>query len=126
MMQILVQGGGIAFVGGPVPGPPGPWWIPAQHVLPFGKLQNITFTIVNSTIQGNLAEEGGGVWSSWPVNIHNCSIVGNTALRVVSITAAACRHVLKPSLKYVIGYCLLEPHNANRWTKPCFKGACSD
>lgn len=52
----------------------------------FGYLRQITFAISNSRVENNTATEGGGVWSAWPVRIHNCSIRGNTATRAVSVS----------------------------------------
>jgi hypothetical protein len=49
-----------------------------------GFLEQINITIVNTLIEGNVAQEGGGVWSAWPMDIRNTIIRGNLAAKAVS------------------------------------------
>ena len=49
-----------------------------------GFLETINITIADTLIEGNLAQEGGGVWSAWPMLMRNTTIRSNTALTAVS------------------------------------------
>lgn len=49
-----------------------------------GFLEQVNITIVNTLIEGNVAQEGAGVWSAWPMAIRNTTIRRNTAERAVS------------------------------------------
>jgi hypothetical protein len=75
-MQPTSKGGGIAIV------PPDE--DRADGSSDRGFLEQIKITIVNTLIEGNVAQEGGGMWSAWPMNVTNTTIRGNTAERAVS------------------------------------------
>jgi len=52
-----------------------------------GLLEKLTVNIMNTVIQGNQADEGGGLWSAWPTNIINCTIQNNKASLAVRFRA---------------------------------------
>jgi hypothetical protein len=54
---------------------------PGQH----GFLQQLSIVIQDTVIDGNVAAEGGGLWSAWPVQLNNCTIRNNKALAAVGM-----------------------------------------
>lgn len=79
--NVSVLGGGIQLQG--------PTVDTADPSNQHGFLQSLTIFISNTTIEGNIAAEGGGIWSAWPVQINNCTIRNNTAILAVSIISKA-------------------------------------
>eukprot|EP00775_Hariotina_reticulata_P009568 gene9568-9730_t len=69
---VTLQGGGI-FLQAPAKDSLDP---PGQH----GLLQQLNIVIQDTVIDGNVAAEGGGLWSAWPVQLNNCIIRNNKAL----------------------------------------------
>lgn len=50
-----------------------------------GFLESLNIVLNNTLIQGNMAVEGGGVWSAWPMLLVNTTIRDNRAERAVSM-----------------------------------------
>lgn len=49
-----------------------------------GFLEVINVTIVDTLIEGNVAVEGGGIWSAWPMHVVNTTVRHNLAHKAVS------------------------------------------
>lgn len=75
--QAPPKGGGIAIQG--------PTDDRADGSSDRGFLEFLNISISNSMIEGNVASEGGGVWSAWPMLVINTRVWGNTAQNAVSI-----------------------------------------
>lgn len=87
--QPPLQGGGIALEAPPEDRPDGGG---AR-----GFLQNLEVVISNTLLEGNVAVEGGGLWSAWPMHVINCTIRNNRAEASVRFTACSterCRLIL--------------------------------
>jgi hypothetical protein len=76
---IILQGGGVCIQGPAADSADDPM---SQH----GFLQQLSITLSNTSVEGNLAAEGGGLWTAWPMIVENCSFANNTA--VVSVRSA--------------------------------------
>ena len=72
--NLQLQGGGLKFTA-PIDDSAN-----GQH----GYLTSVSIAISNTVIAGNVAAEGGGVWSAWPFVMNNCSITDNVAAQSVS------------------------------------------
>lgn len=84
-MQQVTRGGGILFATLRHTAESGR----ADVAADYGTLRRISFSVKNTVIDGNTADEGGGMWSGWPVQVHNCSISNNTAVAAVSVVACS-------------------------------------
>lgn len=80
-MQPTPMGGGIAIIA--------PDEDRADGSSDRGFLEKINITIVNTLIEGNVAQEGGGLWSAWPMDVRNTTIRGNFAEKAVSKTTSS-------------------------------------
>jgi len=76
MDTLTLQGGGVCLQGPAADSADDPM---SQH----GFLQKLSITMTRTTIEGNHAAEGGGLWTAWPMIIEECSFKNNHA--VVSV-----------------------------------------
>lgn len=80
LQELLLQGGGLLLQAPPRDSSDPP----AQH----GFLQQLNILITDTVIEGNVAAEGGGLWSAWPFQMSNCTIRNNTAIAAVSVSGS--------------------------------------
>lgn len=78
---VTLQGGGLCIQGPSQDSSDNPM---SQH----GFLQQLSIQLTNTTVAGNVAAEGGGLWTAWPMIIEGCAFVNNTAL--VSVRFHTC------------------------------------
>lgn len=83
---ITLQGGGLCIQGPAQDSADDPM---SQH----GFLQQLSIMLSNTTVEGNVAAEGGGLWTAWPMIIEHCSFFNNTAVVSVSETSKTCVHL---------------------------------
>lgn len=78
---LTLQGGGVCLQGPSADSADDPT---SQH----GFLQKLSITMTQTTIEGNRAAEGGGLWTAWPMIIEECTLKKNHA--VVSVSVLIC------------------------------------
>lgn len=78
---VKLQGGGVC-IQGPAQDSSDDVW--SQH----GFLQKLSIFMTRTQIEGNMAAEGGGLWTAWPMIIEDCIFANNHALVSVSHAVA--------------------------------------
>jgi hypothetical protein len=78
---LTLQGGGLCIQGPASDSTDDPM---SQH----GFLQKLSITMTRTRVDGNMAAEGGGLWTAWPMIIEDCSFRNNHA--VVSVSVSGC------------------------------------
>jgi hypothetical protein len=73
---LTLQGGGVCIQGPAADSSDDPM---SQH----GFLQKLSITMTRTRVEGNMAAEGGGLWTAWPMIIESCRFMNNHA--VVSV-----------------------------------------
>lgn len=75
---LTLQGGGLCIQGPASDSTDDPM---SQH----GFLQKLSITMTRTQVDGNMAAEGGGLWTAWPMIIEDCSFRNNHAVVSVSV-----------------------------------------
>jgi hypothetical protein len=79
---LTLQGGGVCIQGPAADSSDDPM---SQH----GFLQKLSIMMTKTEVSGNVAAEGGGLWTAWPMIIEDCAFHNNHAVVSVSATAFA-------------------------------------
>jgi hypothetical protein len=74
---LTLQGGGVCIQGPAADSSDDPM---SQH----GFLQKLDIKMTDTHVEGNVAAEGGGLWTAWPMIIENCTFHNNHAVVSVS------------------------------------------